>query len=288
MRLLCTFPGKVGDLLWALPTMRAIAEHYDTPVTLQLPYTLEAISGLVTMQPYIADVYLDLDWVTRDTAPISPRTPPWLLANEEGHASQHLLRYTETDPHGYDRVIHLGYEGWPSLPLPYDTLRRGIQQTDNAPLTLDLSRPWIVAPMRLSTDIAIGFTDEWFELKYGITQLLITYVVHQPIGRERHWVNVSHSPRWDTEGRSICLASDWGDAASWISGAQVFLGCCSALHVLAVALGTPVVCMEPHSDRHNPVFWPLGAPQVQKVIGGDGRWTFDARATIALVEEQLR
>ena len=31
MTILCTFPGKHGDLLWALPTVRAISEPEPDP-----------------------------------------------------------------------------------------------------------------------------------------------------------------------------------------------------------------------------------------------------------------
>jgi hypothetical protein len=59
----------------------------------------------------------------------------------------------------------------------------------------------------------------------------------------------------------------------------VFLGDCSAWHVLAMAMGIPVVLVEPLEARWNPIFYPLGmdGPQVTMVRGNDGNPTFDAR-----------
>lgn len=183
----------------------------------------------------------------------------------------------------YDRVFHLGYEGWPTPDLPQDVWHRFVRTAhaygDKTTVWLDLDRPWItdgLLPLR-PIDLAIGFSDEHFELKLGICWAL-----------QRHgcdWVNVSGGPRWKEE-TGLTVRADWVTAASWIKQAQVFLGCCSALHVLAVAVGTPAVVMEPNPDRLNDVFWPLGktGPQVTQVLGGDGRWTWDARHVRETIE----
>ena len=69
------------------------------------------------------------------------------------------------------------------------------------------------------------------------------------------------------------------EATAWIAGAKVLLTDCSALHVLAVALGIPTVIVEPMEARWNTIFYPLGfdGPQVTIVKGLDGQPTFDAR-----------
>ena len=74
-----------------------------------------------------------------------------------------------------------------------------------------------------------------------------------------------------------------------MTNAQIVLGCCSALHVLAVALGKRCVSMEPAEARWNPIFYPLGTTgRVKLVMGSDNRPTFDARAVRQAVEEALR
>jgi hypothetical protein len=263
MSSLVTFPGRFGDLIWALPTVRAISETFEEPVALQLSVGLDSITPLLQRQPYIDSILVDTGWLTQDTAPITPRTPP-------------------VTAEGYDRVFHLGYDGWPGAPLPIDIYRRAAAQ--EALQAIDLDRPWIGAPYHLPPmDVAVGFTDEHFELKYGLCWLL-----QNRFGRSHKIANLSTSPRWLQEGKQ--LGMDWLSAAAWLSTTQVFLGCCSALHVLACAVGCPVILMEPAEARWADVFYPYGkaGPQVTLVLGNDGRPTWDARHLAEAIERVRR
>jgi hypothetical protein len=286
-KVLCTFPGKHGDLLWALPTVRAISTLYGGPVDLQIGHRIREITPLVTHQPYIAHVIADAAWVTEDTAPLTPRVPP-------------------TTADGYDRVFHLGYETWPEPTLPMDIYRRFTKQLNLTDFggfdasckvqdsvlipPLDLDRPWITPAYTLpASDLCIGFTDEHFELKYGLRWLMRNRFLHTDPKRHpaMRIVEISTAPRWQREAdQSGC---DWEAAAAWLARTTVFLGCCSALHVLACAVGTPVVLMEPAAARWQDVFYPYGktGPQVQLVLGGDGRPTWDARHVGDVIDRVL-
>ncbi|MDE2106837.1 MAG: hypothetical protein KGL39_57005, partial [Patescibacteria group bacterium] len=149
-------------------------------------------------------------------------------------------------------------------------------------------RPWIVSPIYEKlppASIAVGFTDEWFELKYGIYFLLYKRFCKRADYRV---VSISDSPRWRTEADHGGMS--WEAAAGWLGKAKVFVGCNSALHVLACAVGTPkVVILEPAEARHNDVFWPYGkkGPRVYGNFGGDGQLSFDARHLVDLVETLL-
>jgi len=59
--------------------------------------------------------------------------------------------------------------------------------------------------------------------------------------------------------------------------------------VLACAVGTPCIVMEPAEARWHPIFWPYGqdGPQVRLVRGGDGRGTVDARHCRELIQAAL-
>ena len=76
------------------------------------------------------------------------------------------------------------------------------------------------------------------------------------------------------------MVNTWEQHATTFRNADVVLACNSALHVLAVAVGTPVVMVEPLEARWNPIFLPLGmdGPQITVVKGNDGRPTWDSRA----------
>lgn len=279
MSILVTFPGKHGDCLWALPTVRAISETYGEPVTLQISQTIGSLAPLLKRQSYLAEVIVDADWCLQDTAPVSPRRPPWILWTGDGHAA----RYTDTEPGPYDRIVHLGYEGWPTPNLPLDVYNRA--NRFNTLTDLDLTRPWITPTYALHpTDLCVGFTDEHFELKYGLYFLLHDRFCMRSVHKT---VSLSTSPRWQREANY--LGFDWCSAAAWLASTKVFLGCCSALHVLACAVGTPVIMMEPNPQRHNDVFYPYGkrGPQVQLVLGGDGQPTWDSRHVGDAVEEAL-
>lgn len=242
--LVCTFPGRHGDILWALPTVRALAEQDGNPVGLVISGKYGSLAPLIRLQPYIDFVHVEYSWQVQETAPMTPRIPPKTLFD--------------------DRVVHLGYEGWPSPNLPRDV-------ADRAKIAIDLKRPWIqllMAGHAKSADIAVGFTDEYFELKYGLYKLVQAEASCFALSAPKS--------RWEKEGGIHGV--DWMDAGYAMRDAQVFLGCCSALHVLAVAMGKKVVVMEPNPDRHNDVFWPLGKKgRVELVLGGDGTPTFDAR-----------
>ena len=268
MNILCTFPGKFGDLIWALPTVRAISETYDEPVNLVVSEMMGPIVPLLEQQPYIQQASAFQIWQVRDTAPMTPRKPP-----------------TEFN---FDRIFHLGYDGWPMLDLPNEIAHIAYKQYDGEGLSLfkgiDLDRPWItVNGPGASCEIAVGFTDEWFELKVGLCQLLQ--------GAKRPILQLAPAgSRWETEipGCPVLLCS-WLQAARAIKHSAMFLGCCSALHVLACAMGKQTVVVEPNPHRHHPIFHPEAVrSRVHLVHGNDGKPTFDARHVGDLVEKVLR
>lgn len=263
MKILCSFPGKHGDLLWALPTIRAIGETYGVPVDLMISPPIAGLQPLLEKQTYIRAVHICSEWRLLDTAPVTPRKPPCVVKTEGS----------------YERIVHLGYRAWPDPDCARHTYETAQQSCDRPLAPHDLNRPWLIPPYELPHhDLAIGFTDEHFELKYGVRGLLVQ--------RFPSYCEVSTSPRWLAEAG--VYGSNWATAAAWIRSARVFLGCCSALHVLACAVGTPAVLMEPNPQRHATVFYPYGKTgRVRLVTGNDGQPTFDARAVRHAIQEAL-
>lgn len=268
MTILCTHPGRYGDLLWALPTLRALAAQSGQPVDLLLSakYGTKGFGALLSAQPYLGQVLVANNWAIEETAPITPREPPSL-------------------PTGYDQVLHLGYDGWPRLSLPYETAR--IAGLTSA--AIDLATPWI-APTPpatryvLGASVLVGFTDEYFEVKAGLMALLRRQWGW--VGRPR-FINISHGRRWNNEMRVESVS--WLRAASWLGVSRLFVGCCSALHVLACGVGRPVVCVEPALARHHDVFYPYGklGPQVTLVTGNDGQPTVDSRHLVDAIQQAV-
>lgn len=285
-RVLCTFPGRAGDLLWALPAIRAIAESGGQPVDLQIAGEFAGILPVLATCPYLGKVFADPRWGL--TPPEEWLAPPAWPPREEGGPYESFA--TPPDPLvAYDHVYHLGYRGWPQRPLPEETYLQAVIQVGRELPPLNLARPWITVPTSRPdagrAALVVGFTEAWFELKLGIVQCLQMRTISE---LRDGIVLTPKGSRWEVEGG--WEGTDWADAAQLIRDCTIFLGDCSALHVLAVAQGVPVVVVEPMEARWNPIFYPLGmdGPQVTMVRGLDGRPTFDARHTAETLEEVIR
>jgi hypothetical protein len=260
---LVTFPGRAGDLLWALPTVRAISESLGSPVDLQIAGEFESLLELLRLQPYLGHVCANPHW----------GMDSWLAPVVVGRDTP------------YDQVIDLGYRRWPELALPFET-QYTAQSCYGLEAAVDLERPWITVADSFDVGrLVSGWSDCHFELKVGLHSLIsnsvrIPTVLAAPGSR---WV----TERWGEGERASTYT--WEEAASALTAADVFLGDCSALHVLAVALGKPCVLVEPMEARWNPIFYPLGMDGRVKVVKGlDGKPTFDARHTADVLREVLR
>lgn len=282
MRVLVSFPGRFGDLLWALPTVRAISETYGVPVDLLVAGEFATLIPLLELQPYLDRVHAD---------------PAWSLS----HGWQPPGREDVISP--YDKVHHLGYHRWPELPLPVEIFQTSLVEHEWVS-PLDLTRPWITVPLlnwKWTLNLTFGFSDCWFELKHGLVELLLREPYSNQDGDEierggtlprahadfRSLGLFPKGSRWETEAGYG--PTEWLEAARRIAFGQVFLGDCSALHVLAVALGKSCVIYEPMQARLNPIFWPCGkdGPQVTLVRGLDGEMTTDSRHTAETLEKVL-
>jgi hypothetical protein len=267
-----THPGKLGDLLWALPTVRELAKQHG-PVQLWLPPQCEPLATLLYQLPYIREVVIDSTWVLGANTPEAPAKPPGELPN----------------------VIHLGYPEWPTCPLPfYTALQAGIRPEPSW-------EPWVEAePLRRLDGeqvLLYAWTDNWFELKLGMTEILVSQL---PITA---WTlrTDPQSARWPIYKHAHGARIE--ELARHIATAALVVTDCSMAMVLTAALGKRCVVMEPEPARHHPIFWPGNTQDVNghwwqadnqfgrliwPVIGGDGKPTFDARHTKDLIMELLR
>jgi len=296
VKVLCTMPGKFGDILWSLPTVRCLREAAGEPVDLVTSPTYGSIIDLIHGQPYIGKAMVHPKWEVRDTAPMTPQRPP------------------EFDAACYDKVIHLGYERWPQNLLPVEIYLQATGQWGKELPKLDLDTPWIQVDPEWDfcweehetyaeyrdwhPDVHVGWSDEWVELKMGVTYALtgrgegrIDYqVLTAPGSRvEKEWL--IHYPgagdEFDETFENLSwYAAGWKITADALSHAKIFLGCLSSQWVLANALGKPTVIMEPNPHRHNSIFF-YGHPRNHLVRGNDGKPTFDARHVADMVKEVL-
>ena len=250
-RVVATMPGRFGDILWALPTVRALAERHDQPVELYVSkkYGDESFLSLIRAQDYIEKAEAIEGWEVVETAPMTPRVPPLGVSTDED-----CIFY------------HLGYPSWPSKPLPYDIAAR-------VGVLVNLEKPWIEWPLtpQWLPEVVTGWSPEWKELKAGISSYVRLNTTFQISCLVPHG-----SPYLDVDS----VSADWIRTAAEVGAATLFLGDLSAPWVLAVALGTPAVIVEPEPMRHNSIFWvdiedEKGRRMTRMVKGNDNLPTFD-------------
>lgn len=291
-------PGRYGDLLWAAPSIRALAEQHNCKPWLLLPTDpanttpMRQMVELFRRQEYIGGTHIMADWSIVQDAPRMPLRP---LSIPEDASS----------------VYCLGYREWPPLPLPYytaelageDVYREAVEDSDH------FFRPWIQAPPldfglanRALPHLVVSWTDRYFELKLGILKEIERNMPELRISWYTH-----EGSRMQAAGATACEFRYLASAFS--APGAVVLTDCSAAHVLAAAVGVKaVLVVEPEEARHHYVFWPgsettdergivnaghwrqratpLGR-RIRPVLGGDHRPTFDSRHTIDAIREAL-
>lgn len=87
--ILATCPGKLGDLIYCLPTARALAAHAGRPLHLATSALCAPAQGLLAAQPYVERAFIDQNWQLQE---IGLGYQPWRMA----------------EPPEYQAVYHLG------------------------------------------------------------------------------------------------------------------------------------------------------------------------------------
>ena len=222
MKILATMPGRFGDILWAMPTLRCLAEASGEPVDLLVGEEFDSLCALLRQQPYIDEARAIEGWTMDEKRPRM-----W--------------------PRDYDQVIHLAYPEWPTAPLHLYTWQTALMQFQGTLPPLDLDTPWITVPeapqhlLDARPYITACWTEEWIELKMGVTvsvaqpgthYFFVTHVGgrHQEFGRLHMIPNIT-----------LVQRLGWIELAQLIQHAQCYLGCLSAPWVLANGLGKQTV-----------------------------------------------
>lgn len=94
------FSGNCGDILWSLPTVRALSWLYSPKVDFCCMGMFDSLIPLIQRQPYVDKAF---SW------------PTWTAVNDMfGRQPWYPPREVEQ---GYERVFHLGYRFHPNIPL---------------------------------------------------------------------------------------------------------------------------------------------------------------------------
>lgn len=293
MNILATMPGRHGDILWSLPTVRAISQTYGERVDfcISKKYGVnKSFLNLIQKQPYIRYCWADPEWIIEESAPITPRAPrlPIKLIGID----ERLQPYE--DELQYDEIFNLGYDKWPAHPLPAEIWDIANEGSSKPLRQIDLDTPWINPSWTIANpqpSVSVGWSDEWIELKMGVLLQAVSRLMKSSVywgmvmpswSRQREWLEVLPEGNF-----SFHVSDNWQLATAVIRESHCFLGCLSSQWVLANALGVPTVIMEPNPQRHNPIFY-LDRPRNHMVNGPDLGSTFDARSTVELLSKVLK
>lgn len=88
--ILVTAPGKLGDLIYSLPAVKALAAHYKRPVTFQTSEYCASLAPLLNEQTCIKSVIIDPAYKLEHTR---FGCQPWRMS----------------EPTGFGRIFHLGF-----------------------------------------------------------------------------------------------------------------------------------------------------------------------------------
>lgn len=227
MKVLCTFSGHYGDILWSLPTARELAKRHGGKVDFAVMTAFASLVPLLESQSYIGKAFGIDEWKLENEC---FGCQPWQSPNFNGRDQ-------------YERVYDLTYKMHPhSMRLAEWTAR----QTAEVALP-NLWVPFIEvqAHAPVKNTVAYNFNPMYGDIKSGFLHGLKTAL-----------------PKLEfVETGKL----SWIDAASLLEDAICFVGCRSSNYALAHGVGGKVLILEPHPMRGSPVFdFPFGpTPEVE-------------------------
>lgn len=211
-KVLCTFPGKFGDILWSLPTVRLVAEFMaQEQVDFGIMPAYWPLLPLLSTQKYIKKAFCIGDWVC-EGSPFGDQ--PW---------------HPQHEPAGYDRFFHLGLRGHPGIHCPAMPLIDFIADQQGMRLVNPIPFIEVLIPKQRYDQIAYAFSDGAADLKARFMDGLM----HEGIST----IDVSRI--------------SWMEAARVIRDSVCFVGSRSSNNVIAHGVGQKnIFIYEPEASRH--------------------------------------
>jgi len=224
MKVLCTFSGRYGDILWSLPAVREIAKREGGPVDFAMMPQYASLVPLLEAQSYIARAFPIAEWKLEGE---SFGCQPWKSPDFEGRGK-------------YDKVIDLTYRQHPHGRHLAQWIARdaGVRLPERPSPFIEIVNANFV-PSEHCRAIAWGFNPYEHERKMKfLTEL---------VGALDGFLFI--------ETTNIA----WSSAAEIIKRSVCFVGCRSSNYALAHGIGQKVVTFEPHPARTGWTFaWPYG------------------------------
>jgi hypothetical protein len=267
MKILTTFSGRYGDILWSLPTVRAICKSlipFSANVDLypEMHFGImpqyRSLLPLLNAQPCIDKAFVIENWECSGSPcgdqPWEAPVPKEFCPNcDHGVINSKLCEtcsgagYITSE---YDKVYHLTYRTHPTKDQPlidFIASQQGIVLKDPIPFISvpsfiadtpeKLDKLAVIDYIRFHPTIAYAFNDSMIDLKEKQIQFFKDSL--EPFGLK--FKDVSKLP--------------WLEAAYIINASICFIGCRSANYVLACGLGKRVFVYEPNIARSKYGLW---------------------------------
>ena len=215
-KVLTTFSGPNGDILWAMPTVRAISQMVNEPVDFALMSTYESLIPLIEDQPYVDKAFAGKGWY-REHSNFGDQ--PWLPPKEVWES--------------YERVYHLTYRGHPGLTakrmplIDFTADQQGIKLIDPLPFLTVRNQETKYEKQ----SVVYAFNQQYADLKEKFISKVIS------LSPDLYFINAAKL--------------SWESAAQEIAYSLCFIGCRSANYVLAHGVGQKnIFTFEPNSSRN--------------------------------------
>ena len=221
MKILCTFSGRFGDILFSLPTVRQISKNYGVKCDFGVMPSYKTLLPLLKRQSYISNAFAIDNWFcTGSPCGDQPWEAPLDMLPTYDKVFQLTYRY---HPHGNNPLIDF-IAGQQSLVLDQPVVP--FIETLNFPPYKD-------------TYIAFAFNNQYKEQKDRFMECLSSQL-------GRTGLNSSTEIKFFDVSKS-----EWSWARYGIKHALAFVGCRSANWVLAHGVGQPnIFVFDQDPSRH--------------------------------------
>lgn len=213
MKVLATYPGKYGDILWSLAAIRAYQASTGDEVTFACMPKYQAILPLIAVQPYIAFAYALDGWEEESNTVLcaQPAVPQAKVT-------------------GFDKVYHLGFRVIPGWPVLSGILGRQYIDHSASVMRVYLRNPlpFLDVGCQEVGGISVAFTDMHPKTKRFVLSRLLNEF-----------------------GPAVTVVNTlpFLDAARAIQISRIFVGCRSSNYVVAHGLNKRVIAFEPDEAR---------------------------------------
>lgn len=228
---LATFPGKFGDILWSLPTVREIADQVGEKIDFAVMPSYESLVPLLKEQAYIDDAFVLPKWECLGS--------PW------GDQPWQPTHEAVKDLKVYDKWWHLGYRCHPREHALID-FTAFQQEIKLRPLPLPFisvdSLKWEKACYRK----APGEKGDKYKVNF------VSYGFNGEYSVEKHMFIEELKSRLNyLEFVDIGQVS-WLEATGFLQSKDCIchVGCRTSLHVLAHGIGKKVILFEPNPSKN--------------------------------------